>query len=74
MRRWVSESGNDLPPRGGRLPPERHLRHDVYEGALSSLTEVCLRSVRLRRIRRGRLGLLLRRPLDLRVLRQVGTL
>jgi len=74
MRRWVSESGKDLPPRGGRLPPERRLRHDVYEGALSSLTEVCLRSVRLRRIRRGRLGLLLRRPLDLRVLRQVGTL
>jgi hypothetical protein len=74
MRRRDSESGKGLPPRGGRLPPERHLRHDVYEGTLSRLTEVCLRSVRLRCVWRGRLRLLLHRPLDLRVLRQVGTL
>lgn len=74
MRRCVSESGKDLPPRGGRLPPGRHLRHDVYEGALSRLTEVCLRGVRLGRVWRNRLRLLLHRPLDLRALRQVGTL
>ena len=61
MRRWVSESGKGLPPHGGRSPPERQLRHDVYEGALSRLTEICLRGVRLRCIWRGRLRVLLHR-------------